>query len=253
MSMPSIESAPPWLQPAIATLETWPTSTAAAKAIQLEWRDRVISRDQFGGLENLTTVAGVDVGFEEKGAIARAAVALLKFPSLEPLGVAIARIPTPFPYIPGFLSFREIPAIVHALAQLSQKFPDPPGLIICDGQGVAHPRRFGLACHVGVLLDCPTLGAAKSRFIGDHEPVGSEKGQWERLSDRDEIIGAVLRTRTNVRPLYISVGHRIGLPSAINIVLRCTPKYRLPETTRWADKIASQRGSDESYAHLICR
>ncbi|MEM1425386.1 MAG: endonuclease V, partial [Cyanobacteria bacterium P01_H01_bin.130] len=149
--------------------------------------------------------------------------------------------------------FREIPAIVYALAQLTQKFPEPPGLIICDGQGVAHPRRFGLACHVGVLLDCPTLGAAKSRFIGDHEPVGSDKGQWEWLSDRDETIGAVLRTRANVRPLYISVGHRIGLPSAIDLVLRCTPKYRLPETTRWADKIASQRGSDESYAHLICR
>ena len=248
-------TAPPWLQSAIAPLTTWPKTTADAKAIQLAWSDRVIHQDQFGGLcdgiETLKTVAGVDVGFEENGAIARAAVALLDFPSLEPLGVAIARRPTPFPYIPGFLSFREISAIVHALAKLTQKFPEPPGLIICDGQGYAHPRRFGLACHLGVLLDCPTLGAAKSRFIGTHGPLGNEKGAWQKLCDRDETIGAVLRTRTNVRPLYISVGHRIGLESAIALVLRCTPKYRLPETTRWADKVASQRGSTASYAHLL--
>ena len=252
-SLTELSTVPPWLRPAIAALDPWPATTTEAKAIQRDWHDRVIHQDQFGGLKNLKTVAGVDVGFEEQGAIARAAVALLDFPSLEPLGVAIARLPTPFPYIPGFLSFREIPVIIHALAQLTQTFPEQPGLIICDGQGYAHPRRFGLACHLGVMLGCPTLGAAKSRFIGEHPPVESEKGAWEALSDRDETIGAVLRTRTNVRPLYISVGHRISLDSAIELVLRCTPKYRLPETTRWADKIASQRGSDDSYAHLICR
>ncbi|MEM6502990.1 MAG: deoxyribonuclease V [Cyanobacteria bacterium P01_C01_bin.89] len=249
MDSPPLET---WLEPAIAPLDSWATTTAEAKEIQEAGRDQVITQDQFCGVDDIKMIAGVDVGFEDKGAIARAAVALLDFQSLEPLGVAIARVPTPFPYIPGFLSFREIPAIVRALAKLTHQFPEPPDVIICDGQGYAHPRRFGLACHLGVLLDRPTLGAAKSRFIGEHVPLGEKKGDREWLGDRGETIGVVLRTRDDVRPLYISSGHRIGLESAVDIVLRCTPKYRLPETTRWADKIASQRGSDESYAHLIC-
>ncbi|MGD1852472.1 MAG: deoxyribonuclease V [Cyanophyceae cyanobacterium] len=249
MDSPPLEK---WLEPAIAPLDSWPTKTAEAKEIQKAEREQVISQNRFCGIENIRTIAGVDVGFEQQGASARAAVALLDFQTLEPLGVAIARMPTPFPYIPGFLSFREIPAIVRALAKLTCKFPAPPDVIICDGQGYAHPRRFGLACHLGVLLDRPTVGAAKSRLIGQHLPLGEAKGNRELLGDSGETIGVVLRTRDNVRPLYISVGHRIGLDSAVEIVLHCTPKYRLPETTRWADKIASHRGSNKSYAHLIC-
>jgi deoxyribonuclease V len=148
---------------------------------------------------------------------------------------ALARRPTTFPYIPGFLSFREIPAVLDALEQVKAT----PDLILCDGQGIAHPRRFGLACHLGVLVDLPTIGVAKSLLVGKHEDLPEEKGNWRYLRHRGEIVGVVLRSRTGVKPVYVSSGHRISLPTAIDYVLRCTPKYRLPETTRWADRLAS--------------
>jgi deoxyribonuclease V len=116
-----------------------------------------------------------------------------------------------------------------------------PDLIVCDGQGIAHPRRLGIACHLGVLVDIPTIGAAKSLLVGKHDEVPVEKGSWQPLRYRGEVVGAVVRSRTGVKPLYISPGHRISLPTAIDYVLRCTTKYRLPETTRWADKLASNR------------
>jgi deoxyribonuclease V len=147
----------------------------------------------------------------------------------------VVREPTRFPYVPGYLSFREVPAILGALASLDS----PPDLILCDGQGLAHPRRFGLACHLGVLTGLPTIGVAKSRLIGTHVEVPQHKGAWVPLLDDDEIIGAVLRTRDGVQPLYVSVGHRVDLSTAIDFVLRCTTRYRLPETTRWAHKLAS--------------
>jgi deoxyribonuclease V len=175
------------------------------------------------------------VGFEEGGKITRAAVAVLSFPDLQPLQQAIARLPTCFPYVPGLLSFREIPAVLGALEQL-RPLPD---LLLCDGQGVAHPRRFGIACHLGVVTGIPSIGVAKSRLIGTHPEPGPEKGSWVPLMDGDERIGAVLRTRSNVRPLFISSGHRISLQTAIDYVLACSPKYRLPETTRQAHKLAS--------------
>jgi deoxyribonuclease V len=180
-------------------------------------------------------VAGVDVGFEAAGKITRAAVVTLSFPDLQPLQQAVARVCTCFPYVPGLLSFREIPALLAALEQL-----DPlPDLLLCDGQGLAHPRRFGVACHLGVVTDIPSIGVAKSRLIGTHQEPSPEKGCWTPLMDGDERIGAVLRTRNDVRPLYISSGHRISLETAISHVLACTPKYRLPETTRQAHKLAS--------------
>ena len=160
---------------------------------------------------------------------------MLSYPELELIEQAIARIPTAFPYVPGYLSFREIPAILAALPQLTIT----PDLILCDGQGLAHPRRFGLACHLGVLLDLPTIGVAKSKFIGEHQEIPPEKGSWKPLLDRDETIGVVLRSRTKVKPIYVSVGHKISLPKAIDYVMGCLTKYRLPETTRWADKLAS--------------
>ncbi|NEP25185.1 deoxyribonuclease V [Moorena sp. SIO3I6] len=212
----------------------WPVNSEEAKAIQQQLQPEVIFEDQLGEVQY---VAGVDVGFEEDGAISQAAVAVLSFPDLQLRENAIASRPTTFPYVPGFLSFREVPVLLDALEKISII----PDLILCDGQGIAHPRRFGLACHLGVLTDIPTIGVAKSRFIGYHEELPENKGNWQPLSHDGEIIGAVVRTRTGVKPVYVSIGHRISLPTAIDYVLRCTSKYRLPETTRWADQLASKR------------
>jgi deoxyribonuclease V len=212
----------------------WPLTAEDAIAIQNQLRSQVITEDQLGDVQY---VAGVDMGFEEDGAISRAAVAVLSFPDLQLQEKAIAKRPTTFPYIPGFLSFREIPAILDALETVSIT----PDLIVCDGQGIAHPRRLGIACHLGVLIDIPTIGAAKSLLVGKHDEVPVEKGSWQPLRYRGEVVGAVVRSRTGVKPLYVSPGYRISLPTAIDYVLRCTTKYRLPETTRWADKLASNR------------
>ncbi|MBW4649074.1 MAG: deoxyribonuclease V [Kastovskya adunca ATA6-11-RM4] len=212
----------------------WSLTPKDAAIVQKQLQPEVITSDR---LPEVRYVAGVDVGFEEGGAVTKAAVAVLSFPELQLVEQAIARRPTSFPYIPGFLSFREIPAIVDALEQVATT----PDLILCDGQGIAHPRRFGIASHLGVLADLPTIGVAKSLLVGKHDELAEEKGNWQPLRYKGETIGAVLRSRTGVKPLYISVGHRISLPTAIDYVLCCTPKYRLPETTRWADKLASSR------------
>ncbi|WP_044206527.1 deoxyribonuclease V [Coleofasciculus chthonoplastes] len=213
---------------------SWTLTVEEATAIQNQLSREIITSDQLGEVKY---VAGVDVGFEDNYAISRAAVAVLSFPELQLIEQAIARRPTNFPYIPGFLSFREVPVVMDALSQIKIT----PDLILCDGQGIAHPRRFGLACHLGLLITVPTIGVAKSRLIGQHEELPPEKGNWQPLRHRGEVIGAVVRSRTGVKPLYVSPGHRISLPTAIDYVLRCTPKYRLPETTRWADKLASNR------------
>ncbi len=212
----------------------WPTTVEEAVTIQNQLQPEVITEDELGEVQY---VAGVDVGFEEDYAISRAAVAVLSFPDLQLVEQAIARRPTTFPYIPGFLSFREVPVVLDALEQV-RTIPD---LILCDGQGIAHPRRFGLACHLGVLIDMPTIGVAKSLLVGKHDELPLEKGSWQPLRYRGETVGAVLRSRTGVNPLYVSPGYRISLPTAIDYVLRCITKYRLPETTRWADKLASNR------------
>ncbi len=210
----------------------WPLTAEEAIAIQNQLQPEVITEDQLGEVKY---VAGVDLGFEEDGAVSRAAVAVLSFPELQLIEHAIAKRPTTFPYIPGFLSFREVPAVIDAL----EKVNTTPDLIVCDGQGIAHPRHFGIACHLGVLADIPTIGAAKSLLVGKHDELPLEKGSWQPLRYRGKIVGAVVRSRTGVKPLYVSPGHRISLPTAIDYVLRCTTKYRLPETTRWADKLAS--------------
>ena len=210
----------------------WTVTPAQARAIQVEGSGQVVAADQLGPVRR---VAGIDVGFEASGSISRAAVAVLAFPSLEPVESAVVRWPTTFPYVPGLLSFREIPAVLEAFGRLSAL----PDLLLCDGQGYAHPRRFGLACHLGVLTGLPSIGVAKSRLIGTHGPLPEEKGAWVPLLDGEETIGAVLRTRRAVAPLYVSIGHRLSLAAAIAWVLACTTRYRLPETTRLAHRLAS--------------
>lgn len=216
----------------------WDLTPEAAVDLQQSLRQKITTVDQLG---TITTVAGIDVGFESEGTITRAAVAVLSFPDLQLIDRTVARLPTQFPYVPGLLSFREVPAVLEALAKLKQL----PDLLLCDGQGTAHPRRFGIACHIGLLTDQPAIGVGKSLLVGTHAAIPDQKGAWVPLQHRGETIGAVLRTRVGTKPLYISPGHRISLTTAIDYVLRCTPKYRLPETTRQAHKLASDTPAAE--------
>ena len=212
--------------------QDWDVTPREAVAIQERLRHRVEQSDR---LPEIHRVAGIDVGYEEGGEVARAAVAVLSLPDLVAVEQAVARRPVEFPYVPGLLSFRELPAVVDALARVQNR----PDLILFDGQGLAHPRRFGIACHLGVLLDRPTIGVAKTRLTGRHGEPPLERGGWVPLEDREELIGAVLRTRAGVKPVYVSVGHRVALGTAVRLVLACTTRYRLPETTRQAHRLAS--------------
>ena len=216
----------------IKVIHRWNVSPQEAIAIQERLRPAVIDQDKLG---RVRYVAGLDIGFQENNTITRAAVAVLSYPDLQLVEHIVDHRPTSFPYVPGLLSFREAPAALDALAKLEIR----PDLLLCDGQGLAHPRRFGLACHIGLLADIPAVGVAKTRLIGQHEPVLESRGSWQPLWHEGEMVGAVLRTRTNVKPVYVSIGHRISLQTAIEYVMACTPKYRLPETTRWAHRLAS--------------
>lgn len=212
--------------------QIWPQAIEEAIAIQEELRSKVITENQLG---TVRYVAGVDVGYDSTDSVSQAAVTVLSFPDLQLQQQAVVRSPTTFPYVPGFLSFREVPAILEALAKI-----DPmPDLILCDGQGLAHPRRFGLACHLGVVTGIATIGVAKTRFIGEHSEVGHSRGSWQPLLDGPETVGVALRTQGGVKPIYISIGHKVNLMGAIDYVLRCAPKYRLPQTTRSADRLTS--------------
>jgi len=210
----------------------WPTTPDEAIALQQQLRDQVILTDDFDAIR---TVAGVDVGFEENNTIARAAVVVLAYPELQPLDYVTARLPVTFPYIPGLLSFRETPVILEGLGQLRRQ----PDLVICDGQGIAHPRRFGIACHLGLEAGLPAIGCAKSRLTGQHGMLPEERGAGVPLLDGDEQIGIVLRTRSGTKPVYVSPGHRVSMASAVTLVMNCVTKYRLPETTRAAHNLAS--------------
>jgi deoxyribonuclease V len=213
---------------------TWPTTLEEAKQVQEELRHQVILEDQF---EPLQLVAGVDVGFEDAGDTTRAAVVLLSFPELKPVEQAIARRPTHFPYVPGFLSFREIPAVLEALEQLEQK----PQMLLCDGQGIAHPRGMGIASHLGVITGYPTIGVAKSILVGRHAELDNDRGSWQPMLYKGNVVGGALRTRSGFKPVYISPGHKVSLHTALQIVMQCAPKYRLPETTRQAHNLASYK------------
>lgn len=218
----------------ISVPHAWDVTLAEARAIQERLRARVITEDRLGPVRR---VAGVDVGFEAGGRVTRAAVVMLDFPALGVCEQVVARLPTAFPYVPGLLSFREIPAVLKAVEQLRAV----PDVFICDGQGIAHPRRFGVACHLGVLTGLPAIGVAKKRLVGVHAEVPEGRGESVALVHEGEQIGAVLRSRAGVKPIYISVGHRIALSTAVDLVMRCVSRYRLPEPTRLADRLASRR------------
>jgi deoxyribonuclease V len=218
------------MHPSLLT-STHPTTPEAAIALQQELRKWVVQQDDFGTVQ---TVAGVDVGFEQQDQVACAAIAVLRFPDLTVQESVVVRRPTTFPYLPGLLGFREVPVVMEALARLNTL----PDLLLCDGNGYIHPRRCGFACHLGIASDLPAIGVAKTPYLGEHEPLGNQRGNWQPINDAGEIIGAVVRTQTNVKPIYVSVGHRISLNSAIAFVLQCSPKYRLPETTRQADQFS---------------
>jgi deoxyribonuclease V len=224
----------------------WEIGIADARKIQEKLRKKWLGQDRFG---EIRTVAGLDAAFVLTGSQAFeasrnrwtalgeanraiASVVLYKYPEMQELRRAHAEVRLQFPYVPGFLSFREIPALLAALGKLRQM----PDLMFCDGQGYAHPRRMGLATHLGIVLDRPTIGCAKSILIGKHEPVGNEKGEWMPMFDGQERIGAALRTRAGVMPMYISSGHRISLETALQLTLSVCDGPRVPRPTRDADR-----------------
>jgi deoxyribonuclease V len=213
------------------TLHEWNLAPAEAKALQRELAGKIVLEDQFGEVRR---VAGVDMAINEGNGMARAAVVLFSYPALEILEKHVYEETLRMEYIPGLLSFRELPSLLGALKQLKQQ----PDLVMADGQGIAHPRRLGIASHMGLWLDKPTIGCAKSILVGTHKAVGEMVGDWEPLLDHSETIGAALRTRAKVKPMFISSGHKISLESSIKFVLACGKGYRLPETTRQADKLS---------------
>jgi deoxyribonuclease V len=217
---------------------SWDLSPGEAMALQRRLAARVLIGTPRSPIR---FVAGLDAAFSTDGRNCIAGVVLWDRCERRVVGQCVARRRLTFPYVPGLLSFREAPALLAALAKLART----PDLLMCDGQGLAHPRRFGIACHLGVITGLPAIGCAKSRLIGEHANPGRTRGDVVPLMDDGEIIGEVLRTRDGVKPIYVSIGHRMDLPAARNAVLDCTMKYRLPEPTRRADRLvaAARRGS----------
>lgn len=213
---------------------SWDLSPSAARALQRELAGRVRLAGEAAGAR---LIAGVDISTGPRGSNAgRAAVVLLEWPSLAPVEQSVYRAPVRFPYVPGLLSFRELPLVLPAFERLRQR----PDLVVVDGQGFAHPRRFGIASHLGVLLDLPTIGCAKSRLTGQPvAEVARERGGSAALVDRGETVGCELRTRDGVKPLYVSPGHRMSVEASVAWVLRLTRGYRLPEPTRLAHNAAA--------------
>ena len=196
--------------------------------LQEQLATQVVQEDSFPPIHY---IAGVDVAYEKEGNRVVAALTILQADTLALVETAIHAQTVSFPYVPGLFSFRELPPVLKAYEQLSIK----PDLVVCDAQGYAHPRRFGLACHLGVQLDMPTIGCAKTPLIGEYQLPEQQRGSYTALVDQQEVIGRVLRTQAGVKPVFVSVGHRISLPAASDWVLRLCSRYRLPETTRTAD------------------
>lgn len=212
-------------------LHEWPVTTARAREIQEELAGRVSRR---GKIINPRYIAGVDISVRRFAREGAGAVVVLSYPGLELVAKSVITAPVEFPYVPGLLTFREALLILAAWEKLAVR----PDLVIVDGQGIAHPRRIGLASHLGLLLGVPTIGCAKSRLLGSYEEPCRERGCRSDLVDNNEVIGVVLRTKRDIKPLFVSIGHEIDLDDAVNWVLACCRGYRLPETTRLAHQAA---------------
>jgi deoxyribonuclease V len=206
----------------------WSVTPREAVRLQQTWRERVETRDRLGPLQY---VAGADLAFDPETNLAFAGVIVYRLPELEEVERRMARRKLRFPYVPGLLSFRESPVLLAAFARLRVE----PDVILIDGHGMAHPRRFGIACHLGLLLDKPTIGCAKSILVGRAEEPGAQADSTSPLVDQGETVGVALRTRDKVRPIYVSIGHRVSLESAVRIVTQCTDGFRIPRPTREAD------------------
>ncbi|MFE0704067.1 endonuclease V [Streptomyces sp. NPDC058872] len=210
----------------------WPADEGAARAVQEELRGRLV-RDEEGPTVGEGHVTGLDVAYDDERDLVAAAAVVLDARTLDVVEEATAVGRVSFPYVPGLLAFREIPTLLAALDALAAD----PGLLVCDGYGLAHPRRFGLASHLGVLTGRPSIGVAKNPFAFTHAQPGPERGDAAPLLAEGEEVGRALRTRTGVKPVFVSVGHRVSLARACAHTLRLTPRYRIPETTRRADSL----------------
>jgi deoxyribonuclease V len=216
-----------------AELHSWEVTTAEARDLQVRLAAQI---DTSRPLKAYKTIAGADVSYDKRARWLHAAVVVLRADTFEVLDRSGVLAEARFPYVPGLLTFREAPAVIEAFAKLTVK----PDVLICDGQGIAHPRRMGLAAHLGLWLEIPTIGCAKSWFFGEFDDPGPERGDWSPLTDQGETIGAVLRTRSRVKPLFVSAGHLCDLTSAIRLVLTTSPTYRQPITTRLAHQYVNE-------------
>ncbi len=218
-------------------MHQWDVTPGEAIAIQQRLRSQVQMTNGIA-LAEIKTIAGVDASYRDE---ARAVIVVLTFPALEVVEEVVAARASAFPYVPGLLSFREVPVVLDALEKLTVR----PDILMCDGQGYAHPRRLGLASHLGVYLDMPSIGCAKSRLIGSYHEPGPNPGDRAPLMDRGEMIGMVLRSKSRTNPLFISSGHRVDLATAVELVMRCLRGYRLPEPTRLADRLSKDPSAYE--------
>ncbi|GIF20080.1 deoxyribonuclease V [Actinoplanes tereljensis] len=211
-----------------------PADAADGERIQDELRKRLILPTGRAGPP--ATVTGLDISYAVGSRHAVAAAVTIGVDDLKGREVAVAEGDISFPYVPGLLAFRELPLLLAAIAKLKVS----PEVLVCDGYGIAHPRRFGLASHLGVLLDRPSFGVAKNDFIGTHDEPGPRRGEWSALTENGELLGRAVRTQSNVKPVYVSVGHRISLADATDLAIALSPKFRIPEPTRQADIISRE-------------
>jgi deoxyribonuclease V len=226
----------------IPPCHSWDLDVRQARLLQTQLSRKIVrGRDD----ANVGMIAGIDVSISRYSRRGRAALVVLDYPGLKVRDISIAEGDIDFPYIPGLLSFREAPLVLQAWKALKTR----PDLLMVDGQGIAHPRRLGIASHLGLIFDTPSIGCAKSRLIGTHELLPEEAGSYQLLTDNDEVIGAVVRTRRAAKPMYVSIGHRTDLDSAIKLVLNCCHGFRLPQPTRLAHIAAG--GSSDLKSNLV--